>query len=104
MENLKILKANHNKLAKLPSGIGKCAKLSELFIESNDLKFLPNEPNMKKLKKLKISEEQTEDNCELFETIWEGETVLSCTYFSKFYDFRPILANIFEHNFFIKCS
>lgn len=84
MVNLKVLKANNNKLATIPKSIGKCTKLKQLYIQSNELKFLPNEANMKQLDVLKISDDQTEDKCELFETIWEGETVLSCTYFSKF--------------------
>lgn len=83
LSNLRVLKANRNKLKKVPKSLGKCAKLAELHIESNDeVKFLPNEPNIKGLKVLRIIPDQPQDECELFETVFEGETVLSCTYFN----------------------
>ena len=75
---------HNNKLKKIPKSIGELSKLVEFYIQNNELTYLPNVENVKKMKILKISDEQESDSCELFEAELEGETVLSCSYFSKF--------------------
>jgi Leucine-rich repeat (LRR) protein len=54
LTSLQIFKANNNKFKKVPKSIGQCSKLKELYIQENELTYLPNVENIKKrLQKLK---------------------------------------------------